>query len=841
MRFSLIVFFFWLSCQQILAQTNQPGQVDTTFNYGFNHSFFLSLPDPFPGFGATGNVIVTKILPDQKIIVGGEFTTFNGRPRNYIARLNAIGSVDTLFDVGSGANNFVQDIAVQSDGKVIIGGSFNAFNGVSRFGIARLNANGSLDTAFNPGTGANGIVFKVAIQNDGKIVIGGSFTLYNGVSRSRVARLNTNGSLDTTFNPGTGLNNILYAMELQNDGKVVIGGSFTSFNGTTRNRVVRLNTNGSLDTSFNPGTGASGMVRALTLLPDQKILIGGDFTTYNSNGRNRFAKLNTNGTLDASFTIGTGANNSVWSIKPMPDGNILIGGSFTTYNGTPRKSIARIQATGGLNPNFIIGPGPDNIVRGFSLYSNSKILINGNFTSYEVTGYQYLLRIDSIGNPDNDFNTPCGPDGTVTNVIALPNGQGMALGTFSRFNQYGKKGIVRLNSNATVDTSFIGGSGASAEIRACVLQPDGKLVIGGGFGFFNDTIRNRLARVTPTGFLDPAFQIGSGFNSFVSAIAIQPDGKIIVGGNFNTYNGSLANRLIRLLNNGVIDTSFNVGLGPNFGFISDIALQPDGKIICSGNFSSFNGVSRNDAVRLNTNGSLDLSFDTGSGTGGIGVSTMQYQPDGKVLIAGSFFTVQGVGRSRIARLNNNGSLDTTFVPGGIGFDNAVLKIRLQPDGKILASGAFLSYANINSSGLVRINSDGSFDQSFNVGLGSGVLNLALQSDGNVLICGNFSSFNSIPRFFIARVVGNIITGIGGEESTTDGLEIFPNPSSLGYFQIMLKEASDYQLFDLQGRLLKSGHFSEGTHHLNTDAISDGMLILRLQSTKGTTSYKLIKE
>src|SRR5439155_11936412 len=162
--------------------------------------------------------------------------------RPILARFNADGSLDGSFGLVIGNRDWgsVNALAVQPDGKVLVGGSFYSINGTNRPGIARLNANGSLDNSFNPGTGANG-VSSVALQPDGKVLIGGGFTTVNGANRSGIARLNANGSLDGSFNPGTGVNGTVYSVALQPDGKVLIGGEFTSINGTNRNRIARLN------------------------------------------------------------------------------------------------------------------------------------------------------------------------------------------------------------------------------------------------------------------------------------------------------------------------------------------------------------------------------------------------------------------------------------------------------------------------------------------------------------------------------------------------------------------------------------------------------------------------
>lgn len=198
-------------------------------------------------------------------------------------------AVDPTFNPGSGANDRVLALALQPDGKVLLGGVFTSVGGTARNRIARLNADGSLDTSFNPG--ANSTVRTLGVQPDGKVLLGGAFTSAGGTARNSIARLNADGSLDTSFTPGTGANSSVYALVLQPDGKVLLGGIFSIVGGTARNGIARLNANGSLDTSFDPGTGANGAVHALTLQSDGKVLLGGTFTSVSGTLRSGIARL----------------------------------------------------------------------------------------------------------------------------------------------------------------------------------------------------------------------------------------------------------------------------------------------------------------------------------------------------------------------------------------------------------------------------------------------------------------------------------------------------------------------------------------------------------------------
>src|SRR5450432_670615 len=215
----------------------------------------------------------------------------------------AAGDVDPSFNPSVLGGGTINSVAVQPDGKMVVVGLFTAFNGVETGNIERLNADGTIDSSFNTGTGftTNGIEECVVLQPDGKIIVGGVFGQFNGVLRRSLLRLNADGSLDTTFAPSAGIQGAgrgVYSIALQPDGKMIVGGNFTTFNSTSRNSIVRVNPDGSLDTTFNPGTGTGSstggetFVYNLALQPDGKIIIGGFFNTYNGTARSGIARLN---------------------------------------------------------------------------------------------------------------------------------------------------------------------------------------------------------------------------------------------------------------------------------------------------------------------------------------------------------------------------------------------------------------------------------------------------------------------------------------------------------------------------------------------------------------------
>ena len=349
------------------------GAVDRSWNKdGFADSTppFLQYPGTTPGVG--GTVYAVAAQPNGMAVIAGSFISFDSTPYSRIVRTLPNGYQDPTFLVApnSGANDYIDALALQPNGQILIGGNFTAFNGYDRHYIARLNYDGSVDPSFDPGLGANGTVTSVALNSaSGQIIIAGSFTSYNGTAVNQVARLNPDGSLDTEFYRGH-FERHQCGGECGGagcGGRVLIGGNFTAVGGVDSGAVARLNVDGSLDATFTPGIGtynpettATDPVQAIAVQPDGRIFIGGSFAYYNLVNQNGLVRLNTDGTLDLSFDCGTGTLNPITGVADtintlllQPDGNLLIGGNFTTYNQTRRIGYARVFPDGTLDTSFM--------------------------------------------------------------------------------------------------------------------------------------------------------------------------------------------------------------------------------------------------------------------------------------------------------------------------------------------------------------------------------------------------------------------------------------------------------------------------------------------------------
>lgn len=369
-----------------------------------------SLDDTFiPENVLNSTVICSAIQDDGKIIVGGWFDNSTGSGLNRIARFNSDGSLDNTFITGSGFNSLtgdlvspvVRSLSIQEDGKIIVGGGFSSYNSDSTQSITRLNYDASLDETFK-NTSVFGTVNATAIQNDGKIIVGGNFLDTINSKRNHITRLNSDGSVDETFSPisgfDTNFDNVM-SITLQPDGKIIIGGNFSEYDGISSNKIVRLNSDGSIDSSFNPGTGFSNIVTSTTLQGDGKIIVGGNFSAFNGNVTKYITRLNSDGSIDESFNVGInkGFDNRVHCVKIQSDDKIIVGGNFSEYSGDPITGIAILNMDGSLDKTFDSGANWNVSIRSVSLQSDGKIIVAGEFYHFNSNGdvRNRLARLNS--------------------------------------------------------------------------------------------------------------------------------------------------------------------------------------------------------------------------------------------------------------------------------------------------------------------------------------------------------------------------------------------------------------------------------------------------------------
>jgi uncharacterized delta-60 repeat protein len=693
---------------------------------------------------ANGPVFVVVVQPDGKILIGGDFTTLspNGGgvvTRNHIARLNPDGTLDTAFNPN--ANDSVLSIAVQADGKILAGGQFNGANGIggqTRNYIARLDATTGLADLFNPN--ANDVVKSIAVQADGKILAGGFFTSIGGQTRNHIARLDATTGLADSFNSNA--NDAVFSIAVQADGKILAGGNFTSIGGQTRDHIARLDATTGLADSLDPN--ANNGVVSIAVQADGKILAGGFFTSIGGQTRNRIARLDA--TTGSADSFNPNANNNVESIAVQADGKILAGGTFNSIGGQTRNFIARLDATTGLADSF--DPSANLFVFSIAVQADGKILASGYFTSIGGQTRNHIARLETDGRGDRTLNL--GTVGIFVTATAIQrDGKILIGGIFHTVLGVARNYIARLNTDGTLDIAF--NPNATNEVDAMAVQADGKILAGGFFGSIGGQTRNYIARLDATTGLADSFDPNA--NNPVESIAVQADGKVIIGGEFTMLspNGGTAiprNRIARLNQDGTLDTAFN----PNAsGTVQSIAVQMNGKILAGGDFSgpnSIGGQTRNYIARLDATTGLADSFDPNANSF---IDAIAVQADGKILAGGDFHGPNSIGgqtRNYIARLDATTGLADSFDPNA---NDEVQSIALQTDGEILAGGFFSSIGGQPRHFIARLDATTGLADSFDANANGDVDSIAVQADGKILAGGEFSNIGGQLRNAFARL------------------------------------------------------------------------------------------
>jgi uncharacterized delta-60 repeat protein len=799
-----------------------PGDLDAAFSQdGKLFDFFTS--------GGDDSIYGTAIQPDGKIVVAGQFG-FGVVPSCALSRYNSDGTLDPTFDedgraiIPSGKAFICRAVAIQPDGKIVAAGSRN--NGTNDdFAVVRYNPDGSLDTSFD----ADGIVttslgsfndqaFAVAIQPDGKIVAAG--LSYTGKSNFAVVRYNSNGSLDTSFDADgivitsfSSSDDQAFAVAIQADGKIVAAGYAL----TADFALVRYNTNGSLDTSFDedgkvttPVGNSSDTARAVAIQPDGKIVAAGNSTintgTFPPSQQSEFSlvRYNTDGSLDTSFdadgkviTTILNSNEKANAVALQTNGKIVIAGLRENSSGNEDFALVRYNADGSPDTSFdadgmVFTPvgASDDAANALAIQTDGRIVAAAGGSNFDFA----LVRYNTDGSLDTSFSS----DGKMQDDVGLrtssaravaiqANGKIVVAGVSpNNIDGHYDFAAARYNADGSPDISFDGDgkvvtflSSDNDEARAVAIQADGKIVVA-GVNFNSSTPHFAVVRYNTDGSLDTSFDgDGKVFTSVgafdqLYSVAIQADGKIVVAGASDS-GSNFDFALVRYNTDGSLDTSFDAD-----GMVTtpvmdldqaySIAIQADGKIVAAGR--TYNGSNVDFAlVRYNADGSLDTSFDEdGKVTTPVlssdeWANSVAIQPDGKIVAAG--FSNNGANNDfAVVRYNTNGSLDTSFDADGklttpvlSGADQANA-VAIQANGKIVAAG-YANNGNLNNDfALVRYNPDGSLDTTYNAdgkltfdfwGASNDFLyGMAFDSTGRVVVAGEASG-----NFAVARVLGDL--------------------------------------------------------------------------------------
>jgi uncharacterized delta-60 repeat protein len=710
------------------------------------------------------------VVPDSqgRLLVGGGFNRVNGVDRWNLVRLLPDGSVDGSFAVGGGPNLLVTQIKIAGNEDIYISGHFTEVAGRVRPYIARLDKDGVLDETFGGDSVEivpNKAVRDMAIQRDGKVVIIGDFESVGGAARYKVARLKADGRLDLDYQV-SGTQGWVAAVELDAEDRALIGGAFYGFNGdSSAINLVRLNQEGRLDTKFvgYGGNNCNNIVWDIVRDSEEKIWISGDFTVVQGRKRMCVARLDREGVLDPSFgaamedPLNMGPGGTVRTLAVDSQGRALIPGDFQSFGSTPFKKIARLKPDGSLDPSFSSdGVRYDLFGQTLSLAldAEGRILLSGNFASVNGVPRNRLARLSGNGRLDLSFGGRTMPESAVVNAVAVDSEQRCLVGgEFWRVGALQRTCLARVTPNGTLDGFAPGLDGA---VNAVAVQPDGKVLAGGRFLKLAAEGRPYLVRLEASGVLDPTFgDPERRLNGEVHAVALQSDGKVVVGGSFTQFGGVSCRGVVRVDAQGNPDPGFALGLSGVDGRVLAIAVQGDGKILVGGDFTKIHDVACNGLARLNPDGSVDIAFQSGLGAGNVVVRALVPTGEGRVLVGGLFPKVEGGCPEGIARLNSNGGVDLSFAPGLAGAEGGVNSVAVDADGRIVLGGSFERVHGVARGRLARLQPDGTLDLAFSHGMAgadAAVRAVAVSPvEGSVYAGGEFRVYNGDFRNSFVRV------------------------------------------------------------------------------------------
>jgi uncharacterized delta-60 repeat protein len=385
-----------------IALLNQDGTADDSFrapDFLLGHRYIERAGNP----SENASLRAVQPLPDGRFVVAGEFSRINGQARQSLARIQANGALDESFGQGLTFDGGLLAVAVQTDGRILIGGSFEHINGTRRPFIARLNSDGTVDESFKPNGGPTSdwtvIIAAIALQPDGKILIGGYFKQVDGKPLLNLARLNADGTLDSSFKLRNGASGPVWCIRLQADGRIVVGGVFDTVDGRNSRRLARLNQDGSIDSTFRPPN-PNADVREVVCLPDGRLLISGYFTRVANQNRRFVALLKSDGSLDGDFNLGMGPDDRLGIPAPQyipssatpihADGSLYLAGSFQRFNGLEAPNLIRLRF-GDLPPRL----GPVRATQG-DLHTMVHGLPGGNYAVEASTDWDQWRPVGEV-------------------------------------------------------------------------------------------------------------------------------------------------------------------------------------------------------------------------------------------------------------------------------------------------------------------------------------------------------------------------------------------------------------------------------------------------------------
>jgi uncharacterized delta-60 repeat protein len=684
-----------------------------------------------------------KVLPDNRLLIGGDISFFKDNRVNSLIRLNPDNTLDETFNLPADKKLRIRKLEFLSNGDMIILGNIDTGPEIfsDKWSLLHLGPNGDIkaeiNTLLNP--------WSIAIQNDDKILVCSEKITQSGLSHF-LYRLNSDFSPDNSFNSIVSANGSVTDVKLNNN-RIYICGLFSKVNNISRNGIAVLNINGSVDASFDPGSGTSDPVYSITVQPDGKVLLGNSFiNSYNGAQFHGMIRINPDGSADTGFT--PPPINSQSSEIAIKDSSIFV----AAYNQSSEYYLYKLNYKGLPYPGFIPVRVDDYAFGDFAIaFKDNDIIFNNSITTANKYG---LSKCDREGNIINTFNPEVRRFGIISKGYYF-NGKMLISGDFMKINNIETYGIAMLDKNGEPDEGFVL-SKNPGKINQVKIFNDTTIFVSTGksflklnasanilkdFDYLNlnyqilkfivlkdgsiiATDANAMSKSRPDGSKDTTFNTGTGIDHTCTAVDFDMQGdKIIWGSDFNSFNGKTVHKLIRLNSDGSLDQSFDIGSGPS-GVVFVTKVLTSGEIIAGGDFYTFNNanVSRR-IVKLSKNGEIDNSF-----LNNLKYSAIQYPgPDTEIEQIDSVIYIKN--SASIYALNLDGSDNTEFhLPFSITSVSDIIAmndtVKVQGGRKSLAEGKTNRYLFALGSFIKSGNNDPSFIIKLSMDALSNALNIS---------------------------------------------------------------------------------------------------------------------
>lgn len=610
-------------------------------------------------FPASSKIYVIKEQADGKLLVGGSFEGYNGKNRKNLVRINRDGSLDESFRITSGFSSEVKEILVLPDQKIIVAGNFNRCNGTAVKYIVRLLPDGTLDKTFETNRGVSNTINTVALMPDGKLVVGGEFQYYENIQVANIVRLNQDGTLDASMPFGKGFSGPISSIALQK-GKLLVAGNFTYYNDVVKPNLVRLTLNGGIDLKFNiAGDGfkhQDNLIRKIAVLDNNKILVAGSLVNYNQNSIGDLVRLNEDGWIDRKFNNSNKIPLGIETLAIDADGSIYVAGSFRNVNGLVRCGLAKFNPEGVLDNNactenvFI-----NNNVFAIEPKKEGGVWVGGSFE--RMCGYRrnHIASLDKNAKIiTREFNLFNGFDGNVIKMIPYKS-KILVAGLFKSYNDETAFSLVLMNEDGIRDRSVEFDSDKYKTIALYDVVTDNKnnILLAGEFENRVDGQKTYLLRLDPSGKIDESLFTGNLFNNAIRSIKVQSDGKIWVGGEFTEFDGNSVKGIARLHDDGTLDKSFKLPQGLLVK-CTQFIFDSQGDFFVIGDIIDRNATAT--ILKLKSNGMIDNTFKPN-----VSIRKARYihlLENGNLLLGGeiNFSNTQ----AKIVRLDKTGKYDNTF-------------------------------------------------------------------------------------------------------------------------------------------------------------------------------------